>query len=241
MDVIVKTMFKNGINDGNVTIVCNNGQFDAHSFILKRMSAPIAAMIKYAKVGSGEIKNQSDYGGKTAIKFDCNINAARYMISLTYSALCKLDIKYTLSSLDVLDYFQAIDLYDINATTSNIGVNIILEGFQKSLTIENWPSRLKNIPDLPPFDKLKKVVFEFVKREILNPVYLSANEPFPDKDHPYYDRLIGLYKEKIVEYGNSNAKVSSASGILNHDPRLQLIQEELVERETKRRRLASKQ
>jgi hypothetical protein len=211
MNSIIGSLFNNGENDGDITMVCADGQIKSHSFVLERFSPVFKKMIAYARSGCGEIKDALPFGMErsdtTHIVIDYSTDITKAIVSYMYDNTIENNVwemyfqsknDFGASILDyqrALEYIEALDRYNILIHKKEVLLNTIVH----QLHIHDWFKFLA-IPNISIYDCVRDRIYSYVKNTILIPINLK-DDPFGGVDPTayYYKDLIRLYREKIVE------------------------------------------
>ena len=186
---ICKNKFNNGVNDGDLTIVCkNDNNFTAHSCILSPISDYISRIMK------------SDNNDKRINLKEFDNNNVKDVIGWFYIINEKSLWDATKNDLhSYTQYFRIFDQLNINVKFDNL-IKKFCEDLKKSLERCSWMKKDWYCPlsymdnyDNKYFDIIKGHIFDFYKSEIRNYVlsYLLdiVHSEYLDDGHHKLDKF----------------------------------------------------
>jgi hypothetical protein len=209
MDNLVKTLFKDGVNNGgDITIRCTGepSAFTCHLFVLERFSTVLTTHYKWSltkNVESGEPRILTLEFPARIVKF---LVATMYdstyggTINAEGNVVTKDEERFKKHFQSIQDYVDYVKLVDYCNGTTTHGEIIVGHFFKLYLTLDNWKDALDVIPDISIYTLLRNVVYNFVLRNVLTLKILKQGDPFVKVDPSayYYKSLIDLYRQKMV-------------------------------------------
>lgn len=174
MDIIVKSLFNDGYNDGDVTILTDDSEFQCHSFVICLACPTLKTMYEYAK------KEKTGDNGHVTMVSDCSTIVIKYLISTLYNHemdndnaflefvtelkdVVKVDpktnIETTIKQLSVssdrlIEYIKARDYYGVGQGERN--------NFPFTMSVYNALWIIAKLPDMVIYDPLRKWLYDSV-------------------------------------------------------------------------------
>lgn len=202
MDTVVKTLFADGTNDGDVTVLCKDGDFTCHSFVIRYTCPTLKTMYEH----NMSEKETSDQG--VIMATDYSTNVMKYLISMLYD--CTLGetptfrkllvkpypvtgketkcIQYCLDSDLLIEYIKAKDYFGIEYGCEEYPIN---PNMYFALNI------LKNLPALSIYDSLKKCLYNCLTTNLEDLDLCDERISFLFESPELCKEVMGLYSKKL--------------------------------------------
>lgn len=163
MDKILKDLFKEGENDGDIMLKCSDKIIvKCHSLIMRSQSDYFKGLFDFHKD-----KKEFDIGYSS--------KQVRILINKMYNSaypIGELDVDETLELIKMVDEFLIYDREDI--------IKNLMFSFKSSLTKDNWLDILKKIYGIDCYKELVRHILYYFRDTILVGDDFVKNDPLQD-------------------------------------------------------------
>ena len=186
MDKILRDLFNDGTNDGDITITCQDKvDLKCHSLIMKSQSDFFRSLFSYSK----------DKQTECTLLYDSKV--VKLMINRMYNShypIPELTLEELLEFIKLADELLIIDREYINKNA--------MFSFKLLLTKDNWLSILKQIYNMDIYAKFVKTIMIFFRDNILVGEDFVANDPLKDvnMNSEMGKQLCLVMREKIAYF-----------------------------------------
>lgn len=181
MDKILRDLFKDGENDGDITLKCaDQVTIKCHSLILKSQSDYFKGLIDFYK----------DKGDKKEFMIDYPSKIVRIMINKLYNSVYpigELNVDDIIQLTKIVDEFLIIDREDI--------IKSLMFSFKLSITKDNWLTTLKEIYGFDCYKDLVIQLLTYFRDTILVGDEFLKDDPLKDIE---LDSKLGKHLYKVV-------------------------------------------
>lgn len=181
-----RNKFNMGINDGDLLIICEDGQFTAHLNVIKRASAYVKNFADNYSNSTNNKNDNNDNDDKNEnnllhknrkIEFkllNYEMHVAKNVICWLYQKDLKLE-ELSIPTHNFRTYFSILELVNLLELNKNYDIgtrlyyDFIKNKLQKSSSVKkNWPLLLSFIDgkEVKYFKSIKKDIFDCCKKEI---------------------------------------------------------------------------
>ena len=154
---ILRTLYNNGENNGDILIKTKNGNLKCHSFVLENTSLYFRSQI---------ISTTFD---KT-LQFDFNVEIVNIVMNYLY---CETIIDKDISVYDIMN------LYDLISQISCDNINPLKKHYLAKYTIQindkNWCTLLNNVYGVNKYADLQECILSFYRNNVLHFIDASSS------------------------------------------------------------------